>query len=68
MKVFDLTYDELNELHQLTDQSYFKDNKGNVATDALGGNYVFWVDKFILRFPRIDISKYSQKDYVRTEI
>ena len=47
MKVYDLTYNQLNSIHKeifnTTGKYYFRDDGiGDVHLQALGGDYVFW--------------------------
>ena len=69
MKVFDLTDEDIQYLHDQTEQSYFKDDgNGNFVKGSLGGDHVFGVDKFTKRFPSVDISHLKQINYEPEEI
>ena len=72
MKVFELTYDELQYLHLASDHSFFKcgeeDDKGHdlvVPTmTKRGDKYLYGVTKFTQRFPDVDISGLTQIEFV----
>lgn len=68
MKVLSLSYEDINELHQLTDCEFFKDDgNGNFLDGSLakqGGKTIFSSEKIESHFPKIDLSKYTEVDYV----
>ena len=67
-QVFNFTDDELDEVHELTEGMFFKDDgNGKACKKALSGNHIYGVDKFTKLFPEIDMSKYKQVDYVQPE-
>lgn len=75
MKVFELTYEQLQALHIATNHEFFKcgveDENGNdnvVPTmTQRGDKYLYGVDRFTQRFPEIDISGLKQITFVAEE-
>jgi hypothetical protein len=68
MIVFELTPEDIQYLHDATDHSYFKDDgEGNFVAGSLGGAHIFGVDKFVAKFPDVDISGLTQIEYVPEE-
>ena len=76
MKVFKLTYEELNALHLATDHAFFKcgeeDESGhdNVVPTILkqGEFYIYGVDKFTKKYPDVDVSELTVIDFVPEEV
>ena len=66
IQVFNFSDEELDEVHELTNREFFKDDgNGKACKKALSGDHIYGVDKFMKRFPEIDMSKYKQVDYVQ---
>lgn len=72
MKVFELTYDELQYLHLASDHSFFKcgeeDGDGHdfiVPTiTQREDKYLYGVDRFCKAYPDVDVSKLTIVEFV----
>lgn len=76
MKVFELTYDQLQELHIATDHKFFKcgekDKNGNdqviPTITQRGDKYLYGVERFTRKYPDVDISGLTQIEFVPNDI
>lgn len=71
MKVFELDIDQLQDLHDQTECGFFKcddDHKVIPTMTSREDKYLYGVDRFVSKYPEIDISGLKQIEFVPEEI